>query len=332
MKRIAYPIALAVLFTVAYCVAWGQQTDKVSRAEPYGFSGPIHTQKIFHSELNKDPRPEKTRMWIRDWANWQLFDENGNQVETGQLDASGQPIDIVRTQFSTDHHSRTMKWPDGTTNTIEDTPGLFGITEERISVNGKLTSRSELTYDEQGRESAGKYFDSQGTIISHFLYRYDKGLKETLEWNAKGDIINHSLIRYDGDGDEMERTDYDAQGKPFANFRVNKLELLSYWVDPECKCASGAGYSEPGDRTVWYLIDQDGKFQKSMEHHRGRRTNWEPDDGEQYDAAGRLLDRVVYTYARDAHGNWTRRVVSVLDPVSRSMLPIREDTRVLTYY
>src|SRR5262249_8283294 len=58
----------------------------------------------------------------------------------------------------------------------------------------------------------------------------------------------------------------------------------------------------------------------------------EPEIVERLDASGNLIDKLSYQYERDAHGNWTSRVVSVLVPATKDLVEIEHDTRTITYY
>jgi hypothetical protein len=80
------------------------------------------------------------------------------------------------------------------------------------------------------------------------------------------------------------------------------------------------------------MTTKEGILRKTVQHHKGRRTNSEIDDEELYDENDHLLERIAYIYERDSHGNWTKRTSLILDIKTNNMVPVREDTRVLTYY
>jgi hypothetical protein len=53
---------------------------------------------------------------------------------------------------------------------------------------------------------------------------------------------------------------------------------------------------------------------------------------ERFSPNNTLVESSPFSYERDAQGNWTKRIVSVWDPNSDTMIPIQEDSRALTYH
>src|SRR5204863_5507852 len=98
--------------------------------------------------------------------------------------------------------------------------------------------------------------------------------------------------------------------------------LTSWWQDPKCDCSNGAGFDWPYDHGISYETTKEGKLLKTVQHHKGRLGSIEVDDEELYDKSDLLLERIAYTYERDGHGNWTKRISLILDLKTGSMIPV----------
>jgi hypothetical protein len=147
-----------------------------------------------------------------------------------------------------------------------------------------------------------------------------------------GRFVIHTLEHFDDHGNLIESVRLDPQGRVVSDLSFKDGVLTSWWQDPKIDCTNVAGFAWPGDFTVFYTTTEERKLLKTVQHHKGRRTNHEIDDEELYDENDHLLERIAYTYERDNQGNWTKRTSLILDSKTNSMVPVREDNRVLTYY
>lgn len=328
--------ALAVLFLAASMSAQ-QSSDKpkLRRSEIYGFHGPVHTQLSIPKKLAPDPRGEKRKLLIREPQGWLEFDEAGEIVADGQVDESGQPLAIVRRPQNpqgneletviTDHHATTHIL-------AKHKETAAGSSESETFVEGKLLGRTESAVHAGKNESETRSFDDKGQMTSHSIFRNAPQRKETLVWGRNGEFVLHDDRRYDEMGNLIESLRHDAEGKIVSDMVFKDGELISWWQDPACNCANVAGFNLSAGRSVTYATSKDGHLRKNISNHHGRSTNLELDDEELYDENDHLLERIAYTYERDEHGNWMRRVTSVLDVKTGDMTPVREDNRKLTYY
>ena len=84
---------------------------------------------------------------------------------------------------------------------------------------------------------------------------------------------------------------------------------------------------------VNYKFDDQGsgRVEKTVQHTPGE-GNLEPDSEEHYNLEGVMDEKSEIKYARDAHGNWTSRTVSVWDASSNRMIEVERDTRAIEYY
>ena len=81
-----------------------------------------------------------------------------------------------------------------------------------------------------------------------------------------------------------------------------------------------------------YSFEPDGSLLTTIEHHPGRYGNVDNDEVELSNSLGQLMEKIVYRYVRDSHGNWTERTASILDISNRKLVDVRVDTRTLSYF
>lgn len=337
MKDAIRTLVLFFLFLSMSCFSWGDSPGHatMTRAQILGFHGPIHTQKCQTRELAKDPRLQP-KLSIRSLHKpWMVFNASGELVEESDLDAAGGLAVVVHRAYDERGEEVGTEIVDGEKTRhmrTEKTMGPSGPTEIRTYADDKLISRIVESYREHGDGGESRVFDGNGTLTSYSRSQRDKFSQSSEVWGAQGKFVSHFVRRFGPDGDLVQSSRYDESGKLVSDLSFSKGRLTSFWQDPECACTNIAAYNFPGDYTVFYQTDKDGKLFKEIQHHKGRSTNHEIDDQELRDENDRLLERIAYAYERDAQGNWIKRTVSVLNPETGAMVAIREDVRELTYY
>jgi hypothetical protein len=326
---------LAALFLLTICSAQEHKQHRtMSTAEIFAFHGPIHTQKAITRQLEKDLRVQP-KLLIRTSKDWLVFDQAGRITEEGNLDGDGKISSLVRRNYNAEGEESSSVIVDGKQTTeirLEKSTAADGSVETKTFANDRLVSTVLSKSDASQASDEVTVKDGEGKTISHTRsQKYPAGL--TIQSNEKdGRSVIQARRRVDQDGHVIETSMFDESGKLVSIMSFSKGELTSFWQDPDCSCANGAGFHTADGTTGFYRTDRDGVLYKEIQHHIGRQTNHEIDDDDLYDQSGRLTEKITYTYVRDAYGNWIRRTVSVLDLNTNSMVAVQEDTRELTYY
>ena len=321
---------------LSICSAQDQHPHRsMTIAEIYGFHGPIHTQKSVVREIEKDPRVQpKLHMRFMP-KGWMAFNQLGQLIEEGELDQEREVKSLVRHTYGSDGEEIGSEISDGEKvirYNLQKTSTPDGSVEVKTFRNDKLLSSAISTVKEGGTGGETTVIDADGATLSHTRSHRDGRTELTEVWAKDGRLANHSMRRLDNEGNTVETSRYDQSGRLVSVMSFNKGELTSFWQDPACNCTNGAGFNAADGSTVFYKTEKDGTLYKEVQHHSGRPTNHLIDDHELYDQNGQLLEKIAYTYTRDAHGNWTKRTVLVLAPNTNSMVAVEEDTRELSYY
>jgi hypothetical protein len=328
MRKVA-SISILVLVLAVRPVAQQPNTHRMTIAEVFGFHGPIHTQKCLTQVLEKDPRPEPKLQIQTLLKQWVKFSATGELIEEGDLDNNGQLV--VRVARIHDHNGEEIatEITDGDRKIRyrnERTIAEDGSQETKTYINDVLDSRIVGTSD------ATIVFNAKGEITSRTLSKRDKLVQDLQSWGKEGKFVIHTFRRMDDQGNTIQSDRFDQAGKLISTMSFNKGELISFWQNARCDCTNVAAFRRPEGATIFYKSEKDGRLYKYVQDHKGRPTNHEIDDEELYDQNGQLLERLIYSYERDAHGNWTTTTISAFDMTTGNMVPIQRDTRELTYY
>jgi len=329
------PILTFTILTLVIA-AWCQERPKTHRPQlNYGLEGPIHTQLVVSRKLNQDPR-EKPVLRVR-WAEgWLEFAPDGELVERGNVNEAGEITTRIREKHDPEGRAieSTLINADGIVSHhhLETTTLKDGTQETKAFIDDKLTSRIVNTYNAQTGEGETTNYDGQGSVVHHSITHNSPARQELEAYGGGGELIIHSVRRLDEKHALIESLRYDAEGKVVSDLSFKDGVLTSWWQDPKCGCTNIAAVGRGDQSSIFYRTTEQGRLLKEIQHHQGRPTNHEIDDEELYDENDHLLERIAYIYERDAHGNWTRRTASILDPKTNAMVPIQEHTRTLTYY
>ncbi|MGE5323986.1 MAG: hypothetical protein ACM3SW_14040, partial [Actinomycetota bacterium] len=261
-----------------------------------------------------------------------VFDESGQLIEEGDLDAAGKVENVARRSYDRDGQQNSTEFFDGhkiTRYQLETVNASNGAIEHKNIVNGALQSTVLSRINASRTAGETTVTDSNGTTMSHTRWEQD-GRTQTVEsWGQDGKFVFHLQRSTDQDGNISESSRFDETGRLVSTMSFYKGELTSFWQDPVCNCTNSAAFQGKNGSTVFYSTDKAGELFKEVQLHPGRVTNQELDADELYDENGGLVEKLAYTYARDDHGNWTKRTVSVLNPSTNEMVPVEEDTRQL---
>lgn len=325
-------LLISALFLISV-LASGQEKPKFRQSENYGLHGPIHTQLNITKKLNEYPQDHK--LHLRFQEGWVEFDPNGEVIERAHVDASGNLMTTVREKHDSQGRiteSVTLDKDKTIRSHNEFNRRPDGETETTAFLDDKIFFRHLNKSDAQTGMSESTVFDKDGVVTSYSITHRSPLRVETQVWGKDGKFQLHTLRRYDDDHNLIESVRYDSQGKVVSDMSFKDEVLSSWWQAANCDCTNGVGFNRGNGSTVSYETTRDGKLLKNVQHHKGRRTNHEIDDEELYDENDHLLEKITYSYERDQHGNWTKRVASFLDVKTGDLVPVQEDTRTLTYY
>lgn len=323
----------ALLFSLVTGIR-SENPPKMSDAMGEHLHGPVHTQKLVAKKLPEfSAFAPKTYFWSP--APWMVFDANGDLIEKAySLSANGSPGVI----------SRPLKDMNGwivgyetvgpavkSTSRTESVQGQHGPVEIRSYVNGVLESIQKITYGPSGTKSEELYCDAAGKILSQVRYTDRDRVKETEVRGYDGQFQLHTIHTFDSDGELMSLEFLDAKGKMVMSIAFRGGQLLSVWRDPECRGVGLSSALSSGDISTEYFVE-DCRVETVVGRHPGRKWGLENDELERFDETGRSLEKLTFLYDRDHYGNWTRRIVSVWDASTNTLVPIEEDTRTITYY
>lgn len=256
-------------------------------------------------------------------------------VEAGDLDPAGKVENVVQRSYDADGQQNTTELINGQEITRYEPKTVSapdGAIEQKNIVNGALQSTELSRINAAKTAGETTLRDSNGRTMSHTRWEQDGPTQTVESWGQDGKFVLHLQRTTDDEGNITESSRFDETGRMVSTMSFSKGELTSFWQDPGCNCTNSAAFQGKNDSTIFYSTDQAGKLYKEVQRHPGRLTNQEMDADELYDQNDELMEKLVYTYVRDDHGNWTKRTVSVLDLSTNEMVPVREDTRELSYY
>lgn len=170
-----------------------------------------------------------------------------------------------------------------------------------------LLEKTEITYDDQGRETGRTGVDGEGNVILTSTSKYDSSGKRTrTDTEENGDV---TVDTYSKDGDILESITTDAAGKQLSHYVYhydkdgNQTEYFSY--DENGKLSYHSEYHYQGDLRIGYTsysINSDGTaFVSECKDILGPNDSY----------FGNISEYDTYTstmeYVRDMNGHWSRR-------------------------
>jgi hypothetical protein len=340
-----FAMALPLAWVFCARISWGQaQPERIWReSENYGFRDFIHIVITTSKALHQVPGPEPgLTAGVGD--GWLEFDRHGSLLSSSVDPEKGESL--PKNVYEYDGQGRiTMKavWADDgvSVNRQEYKYGPFGVVEARYYVGGKLTSRTSVDYDSQGNFVHDAAYDAEGNLLNQSFKKQDKRLNSEEEEGVDGEGVSfvHVADRYDEKTGIVEHQSMDEKGHVVGILRLRDSEFLSWWRSRDFVCPPEQmeiGIFNWNDEAKRFQIYFNMRCPNTLEitrlHHAGKTGNIENDVEERTLEDGTVIDRVEYDYVRDAHDNWTKRVVLKWDARQGSMIPIREDQRTITYY
>jgi hypothetical protein len=288
----------------------------------------------------QDPSANRPKLWVQEPGVWVVFSREGEIIESaGSLADDGSPVNPTRVRISTVGNTTTTDAVSKQSHVArEDKVDEEGRVVEQLGYdNGKLISHLVQKHDDSNSLVEDLVYDSTGKVISHSSARVDEKGRMTEAINIdNGRLIQHVRDTYGDNGELVSRGWYDEKGL-FREITVKGQNAISWWQRPGCSrfCKDqyhGVGLNEAFHKAISYEFQQDGSLLTTTEYHEGRYGNIDNDIVELTRGNEPPIERVAYRYVRDSQGNWTERVTSIMDPVTRQMVDVRIDRRELKYY
>jgi len=321
-------VALALSCYVLVAQDHGPNEEQNDRTN-IGLQGPVHSSLIVTTQINPDPRePNDRHAYYFSGTPWLVFDRNGWIIESAGQVIDGKPQSVTKQTRDKDGGV-----PESGLRT--ETQGNCERKETKRYRNGKLESHEVETYFELGWSLHSESFYEDGKLSSETDYTFlaPIAFQESKLYTQDGKVALHWSSRTDDPIDRQDFWQYDPSGRTVMTFTAINQEVISKWRDPQWKQSSlPVILTRLSHFTTTVSFSETGELSRTVQHHEGRARATEPDDTQVFDGNGALLDKIVYKYTRDGHGNWTSRSVSVWDKQTNSMVEVQRDSRTLTYY
>jgi hypothetical protein len=250
-------------------------------------------------------------------------------VEQSAAKTDGTVISVSRTRYDSEGEQTKT---DGDVWRTETQMGPHGPVETKTFSNGRLFTRETRTYDDKGNLLESNSSNASGdTEVRSTSIQEDGRTAYSEVWRTDPQFQNRVLDRFDREGNLAQRTFLDSNGNAATTFSLTDGKLANYWQKADCSCSNIVGSFLDGV-TYYYKTQPNGTLETTIQNHPHTRSNIELADTERLDNNGVLVEKLTFSYERDAQGNWLKRTVSAWDPASGAMVPTEEDIRSLTYY
>ena len=343
VRDIANIFALFWMGTSGALLARGQTPHQWTEAENYGFKGPVRTIETTSATLDSATKADPFFTQPVGPA-WMEFDSHGSLLAEGQ-DLSKRK-EVPRNIHVYDGQGRLVTkgvWAgDGVTLYRQEYKyGPFGPLEVRWYAGKTFTGRTVVEYDANGNFIRDASYDAEGKLQHESLQREDPRTNAVEEegLDADGTSQVHVVDQSDPKAGIYEHQSLDPQGHVVGILRMHDGDFLSWWQSPDFQCAAGQGEvgifngnDEKRRFQIYFTLRCPRTLEITKLHHAGKQGSIENDLEERYLEDGTVLARVQYEYERDAHENWTRRVVAVWNAKEDKMIAVREDRRTISYF
>ena len=331
MKRLRFSLGALLVAAVLILAARAQDdSDEGTERKNMGYNGPVHTSLTVSTEVNADPRkPEERHIFYETSGSpWLVFDRNGWIVESAPQVVDGKPKGVTTKQRDADGN-------DLGSGFRTESEGNCDRRETTTFHNSQLFSHEIQNFNEGGWDDTTEIFDDEGhrTGETTTTYLPPVTFAESRFYTPDGQLQDHWEYRNNDKANRIDFFLYDSSDHLVATYTAVGEDLVSQWHDPQWK---GGGPTNDWNHrlhsSVIFSFDEHAELYRTVEHHEGREGSIDPDDALMYDSNGNLLEKILYKYVRDGHGNWTSRSVLLWDAKTNSMVEVRRDARTLTYY
>jgi antitoxin component YwqK of YwqJK toxin-antitoxin module len=204
--------------------------------------------------------------------------------------------------------------PDTKSTTTYDKNG--NAIEYASYIHDELSSRSTVRYDRRNRKIEQLNFDGNGKPRNKFVFQYDsRGRQNAFEVQPDGERVRRSVATLDSRGHELERVEYDHNGKREGHyvFRYsNAGKLLSethYYTQNGKTSSSKTTYVYDRNGHVLELsLYFDDVLEKRTTYKRDARSH--PIEVIETDGKQRVVEKQTWSYEFNSAGDFTRAIVS----------------------
>jgi hypothetical protein len=268
---------------------------------------------------------------------WAVFDIEGRRTELASASSPDGIEAISKCTFQADG----KKTCTDSTGRAEESQRVEatqpdGTREVTYLAGSKGESHTVTRFDEKGNAVGSRNYNNSGRLTSEDS-TLPNGDDEWKIYDGSGRIVQDCQTSQSNDRTRVDRWSYDSEGQLVWHLALNNDgELLSYWYKlgykPMVSSSGSLGICRKALCVNYKFDDQgSGRVEKTVQHTPGE-GNLEPDSEEHYNLEGVMDEKSEIKYARDAHGNWTSRTVSVWDASSNRMIEVERDTRAIEYY
>ena len=213
--------------------------------------------------------------------------------------------------------------------------GPFGMTEQKVYIEGKLRFRSSFSYDQYGHQSEWLSFDAKGKSEGRTSTATDKEgiVTRRSDYGKNGELSDEQTFDPETQVDHF--TTFDEFGKVKLTWTISHGKLISFWEAPDSPSQYGEGFTiSEGDTSFEnYSCHADLSCDVSRIHYEYLDGNKHtPRSAEWRDSEGNLKLAAYFDYEVDSFRNWTYRQVWVWDPSLGERSLYETDFRVITYW
>jgi hypothetical protein len=316
------------------------QQKKLTDAEIDGLVGPVKWVSTLARRTDVNfQQPGGPTLVIPLWCVQCEFDNQGNETKSGQTVDGTFQGQITRFVRDPEGHVLERFVTDATTGKLSrheiDEPSRK--IDEYYAVDGKLDSKSIVSFDRNGNISDRLTLDAAGNTIAHSVENAKAGGidAEGWGWSADGQLQSHFRETYDASTKTEQFTSFDGTGGANLTWTVTSGKLSSFWELRDEPSQWGADFSEDvgGDTFENYACHKNGSCELSRIHYNYPEGNHRsPLSAEWRDEKDNLRFAAYYDYELDANRNWTHRDIWVWDSDLGERKLYEVDSRSISYW
>ena len=316
------------------------QRQNLTDAQRDGLAGPVKSVSVKSSRTEVQwQQPGGPTLVIPVWCAECEFDRQGNETKAGQITQGNFHGQITRIMRDADGQITERFVSDAASGKLvrHEVDEPSGEIQEYYDLNGKLESKSILTYDQNGHVIDKITFDSSGNRIAHILESAngDGKDKEGWGWGPDGQLQSHFRQTFNPKTRTEQFTSFDTASGADLTWTVVDGKLNSFWKSRDEPSQWGDNFSEDigNDTSENFACHKNGTCELSRIHYTYPDSNHRsPISAEWRDEKGDLRFAAYYEYEFDANHNWTDRNIWVWDSALGERKLYESDSRSISYW
>jgi antitoxin component YwqK of YwqJK toxin-antitoxin module len=170
---------------------------------------------------------------------------------------------------------------------------------EEYGTNGRLSSKTSFSYDDEGQLKQAIKRDSRGRTLSELEYAYEDNMIQVVTYDENGNKVEQATYDKNMTLLAKEEFRYDSAQHLVASTREGSLDgvVITYSQDGLELSRTQLGANNETVRVTAFHYDKSGRLQQA----------------ETYDSKGELARRSVWTYEYDRHGFCVRVTEDITD-------------------